>query len=177
VDEFARFADANTVLLTDVPEDERLADAVLRETGRRMDENYAILAGATDQDGRPFRILRVPSAALMSARVSYDALSPLERGFFPGAAAGEEIEFYLPGSYLNFVIANDVVVTSKYWRPGLPGGIKAKDEGGRAALQAAFPGRTVVQVDATPLLYDGAGIHCYTRNQPYAAPPETIRSH
>lgn len=27
----------------------------------------------------------------------------------------------------------------------------------------------MVQVEATALLYDGAGLHCYTRNQPYAA--------
>lgn len=29
-------------------------------------------------------------------------------------------------------------------------------------------GRAVIQIDATPMLHDGAGIHCWSRNQPYA---------
>lgn len=47
--------------------------------------------------------------------------------------------------------------------------MKRKDMLALEALRAAFPDRTVVQIDATPMLHDGAGIHCWSRNQPYAA--------
>ena len=80
------------------------------------------------------------------------------------------LEFYLPGSYLNFVIANDVVITARYWREGLPESVRQRDAQARAALEAAFPGRRIVQIDAMAILHDGAGLHCYTRNQPAGTP-------
>ncbi len=58
------------------------------------------------------------------------------------------------------------MITAKYWREGRPESMRQRDAQARAALEAAFPGRRIVQIDATALLYDGAGPHCYTRNQP-----------
>jgi agmatine deiminase len=168
VDEFCRFVDANTVILAEVPPAERELTPIHAETHRRMQENFAILEAARDIDGRRFRILRAPTAHLMTHKMNYDLLTPIERFWFEGAAEDEEIEFYLPGSYLNFVMANGVVVTSKYWRSGMDDRIRIRDAEGLAAVQAAFPDRRVVQIDAMPLLHDGGGIHCYTRNQPFA---------
>lgn len=169
IDEFARFVDERTVILSEVPEAERDADPIRRETHRRMEENFAILSAARDAEGRPFNILRAPTALPMAHRIAYDDLSPIERFWFEGAGAGDQLEFYLPGSYLNFVIANGVVVTSRYWREGMPDAVRQRDAEGLAAVQAAFSDRTVVAIDAMPLLHDGAGIHCYTRNQPKTA--------
>lgn len=169
IDEFCRFVDASTVILAEVPEEERTLDSVHAKTHRRMEENFALLSGARDPNGKPFRILRAPTARAATRRMNFDSMSPMEQLWFEGAAAGQDIEFYLPGSYLNFVIANGVVVTSKYWRPGMDAAIRVRDAEGLAAVQAAFPDRRVVQIDATPLQHDGGGIHCYTRNQPVAA--------
>ncbi len=169
VDQFARFADERTVLLAEVPEDDLALGPVTRHTHRRMQENLRILEQARDAEGRPLRILRMPTALPLTAKVRFDALDAFERHWFEGAQPGEDLEFYLPDSYLNFVLANGTVVTASYWREGLPETVRERDEAGRGALQAAFPERTVVQVDATALLYDGAGLHCYTRNQPHAA--------
>ena len=169
IDEFARFADAQTILLTQVTPAERDSSPILHETYERMETNFAILKNATDQDGHPFKILRVPVAELMTRQVDYDDLSATERSWFPGAHAGDRMEFYLPASYLNLIIANGVVVTSKYWKEGNPEALRRKDMMALEALQEAFPGRQVVQVDATPMLYDGAGLHCWSRNQPYGA--------
>ena len=168
VDEFARFADAQTILLSEVTPEQRDSSPILAETYKRMEASYAILKHATDQDGRPFRILRIPVPDLMTRKLNYDDLSQEERNWFEGAQPGEHIEFYLPGSYLNLIIANGVVVTSKYWRKGAPEWIKRTDREALAALKNAFPGRKVVQLDAMPMLYDGAGLHCWSRNQPYA---------
>ncbi len=85
IDVFARFADERTVLLPEVPEADRECDPILAETHRRMEENLAILSAATDQDGRPLRILRVPAAEAMTARIAYDELNRFERSWFEGA--------------------------------------------------------------------------------------------
>ena len=169
VDAFARFADARTVLLAEVGEDERDRSPILRETHERMEENYRVLAAATDEEGRPFRILRVPVPDPTTASAAYDTLSTEERWWFEGAGPGDVVEFYLPGGYLNFIVANGVVVTARFWREGMPESQREKDRRAREALERAFPGREVVQVDALPLVFDGGGLHCHSRNQPYAS--------
>lgn len=170
VDVFARFADARTILLAQVSERQRAASPILRETHARMEENFRILSAATDESGRPFRILRVPVPDTMTASVAYDSLTPEERSWFEGANEGDTVEFYLPGGYLNFIIANGVVVTARFWRAGMAESLRTSDRKARVALERAFPGRKVVQVDALPLVYDGGGLHCHSRNQPYAVP-------
>ncbi len=169
VDVFARFADARTILLAEVGEDERDASPILRETYERMEENYRILSAATDEEGRPFRIVRVPVPDPMTATAAYDTLSAEERWWFEGAGPGDVVEFYLPGGYLNFIVANGVVVTARSWREGMPASQREKDRRAREVLERAFPGREVVQVDALPLVYDGGGLHCHSRNQPLAS--------
>jgi agmatine deiminase len=170
VDVFARFADARTILLAQVGEHEKDSSPILRETYDRMEENYRILLAATDESGRPFRILRVPVPDTMTATTSYDALSTEERWWFEGAKPGDVIEYYLPGGYLNFIIANGVIVTASFWREGMPESQRAKDRQARKVLEHAFPGREIVQIDAMPLLHEGGGLHCYSRNQPFASP-------
>ncbi len=168
VDVFARFADERTILLAQVDEAQRAAHPISAETHRRMEENHRILASARDQDGRPFRILRVPMPDPITTRVAYDALAPVEQSWFVGASPGEHLEVYLPRGYLNFIIANGVVVTARYWRAGLPESLRHTDRQAAEILAAAFPNRRIVQVDALALNYEGGGLHCYSRNQPYA---------
>jgi agmatine deiminase len=166
IDTFCRFAGPNTILLAEVSEEERDSDPVLRESYERMEENYRILKNATDQDGNPFQIIRVPIADLMTKTVRYDSLRTAEKSWFEGARPGEEIMFYLTAGYMNFIIANDVVVTSKYWKEGLPESVQRKDQQAKETLQRAFRGRHIVQIDAMPIHHDGAGLHCHSRNQP-----------
>ncbi len=166
VDVFARFADSSTVLLAQVSPAQRRKYPILAQTHARMERNHELLRAATDQDGKPFRIFRVPVPDPITATVRYDDLSPEERSWFEGSRPGETIEYYLPAGYLNFIIANGVVVTAKLHEPGRPERIRETDRQARAALQRAFPGRKIVQVGVTPLLHDGAGLHCHSRNQP-----------
>lgn len=168
VDVFARFADARTILLAQVSEQQKAANPILRETHARMEVNFRILAAAKDERGRPFRIRRVPVPDTMTASVAYDSLTKEEKTWFEGAEAGDTVEFYLPAGYLNFIIANGVVVTAKFWRAGVPEAQRTTDRLARTALERAFPGRKVAQVDVLPLLYDGGGLHCHSRNQPFA---------
>ena len=169
VDVFARFADASTILLAEVSQAQRDAYPIMAETYRRMEKNYAILRAAKDQDGKPFRILRVPMPDPMMASADYDSITPYERMFFDGAAPGERIVYYLPAGYLNFIIANGVVVTARLWEEGRPLKLRETDKLAKRALERAFPGRKIAQVGVTPLIHDGGGLHCHSRNQPFAS--------
>ena len=169
VDVFARFADASTILLAQVSEAQRRRYSIMAETHRRMEKNFAILRAAKDQDGKPFHILRVPMPDPMTASVNYDNISPYERMFFDGAKPGERITYYLPAGYLNFIIANGVIVTARLWEKGSPLKLRETDRLAKRALERAFPGRKVVQVGVTPLIHDGGGLHCHSRNQPFAS--------
>lgn len=169
VDVFARFADVSTILLAEVSKAQRDTYPIMAETYRRMERNHAILRAAKDQNGKPFRILRVPMPDTMTASADYDSLSPYERYFFEGAKAGERLEYYLPAGYLNFIIANKAVVTARLWEEGRPAKLRETDKRAKRALQRAFPGREIIQIGVTPLLYDGGGLHCHSRNQPFAS--------
>lgn len=77
----------------------------------------------------------------------------------PGAmGSGGEIE---PASYMNFVIANQVVVVPTYG--------SAQDEEAVAAIGALFPGRVAVGLRADAVLTGGGSFHCCSQHVPRAA--------
>jgi agmatine deiminase len=61
-------------------------------------------------------------------------------------------------SYVNHYVANSVVVLCAFDDP--------RDAQARAVLEAAYPGRRVVLVDARDVFAFGGGIHCITQQQP-----------
>ena len=71
-----------------------------------------------------------------------------------------DAEGFVDYSYINHYVVNDGVIACSYDDPA--------DEEAAAILSAAYPGRTVVTVDARPLFARGGGIHCITQNQPQA---------
>jgi len=64
----------------------------------------------------------------------------------------------LAASYINFYVANGGIVMPKFSID--------HDDTAAAAVQAAFPGRALVQVDARAIVRGGGGIHCITQQQP-----------
>lgn len=67
----------------------------------------------------------------------------------------------LAASYINFYVANGGIVMPKF--------SNNQDEAAADAVQAAYPDRTVVQVDARAIVRGGGGIHCITQQQPAAS--------
>jgi len=61
-------------------------------------------------------------------------------------------------SYLNHLVVNGGVIACSF--------DDAHDQEAAAILGDAYPGRTVVSVDARPLFARGGGIHCITQQQP-----------
>ena len=165
IDEFCRFVNESTLLLAQVDETTRNRNEIASESHRRMEANFEILKNSTDQDGKPFRIVRIPAAELMTKKVSYNSLSDVEKYWFENVTQ-DSVEFYLATSYVNFVIANGVVVTAKYWTEGLPNEIAIRDEQAKTILEKAFPSRKIIQIDCMPLNHDGGGLHCHSRNEP-----------
>lgn len=151
VDEFCRFADAQTILLAQVDPADLSLDPFYRVVHERLEESYQILKDARDQDGKPFKIIRVPQAPII---------------FDQGQYKGQPI-FYTPvTSYLNFVLTNNLVVIPAYYNAGDPDFIRQKDDQARKAFQEIFKSRKVVMIHATELNYSGGGLHCITMHQP-----------
>lgn len=161
VDEFCRFADPRTILLAEIDSADLTRHPIYGLIQERMEENFRILSKATDQDGQPFRIIRVPQAAVV----------------FSQAKLKEKDIFYTPvTSYLNFVITNKSVIIPAYYLEGDPEYVREKDQQAMEVFRRAFPSREVRAINALELNYDGGGLHCITLPKPGKAPKPKLRS-
>lgn len=111
------------------------------------------LSAATDARGRHLEIhkLHQPGPLYITEEESggVDAVE----GTQPRLAGAR-----LAASYVNFYIANGVVVMPVFDDP--------HDEPARAQLAALFPRRKVIAVPAREILLGGGNIHCITQQQP-----------
>lgn len=174
-DEFVRFADENTVLLACVEEAEANAHPVARLNRQRMQANLAVLQASTDQRGRPLRVIKVPLPRVVERPVVLraDADSAYSEQWtadtFPaqeGRRDGDTVLQVATTSYLNHVVANDLVLLPDYVPHGTP---PALQERVLKVYQAAFPGRTIRFIDCMNANWVGAGAHCASLGQPVAA--------
>lgn len=170
-DEFVRFADERTVLLA-WPEDSELAHPVARLNRQRMQRNFDILSRATDADGRPLRVIRLPLPRIIERRIFLSAAADpawskeWTADFFPPhekRREGDPVMQVASASYLNFVVANGVVVVPDYLKHGTP---RATQDRVLRLLEQAFPGRRIHFIDAIGANWVGGGPHCATLNEP-----------
>ncbi len=83
---------------------------------------------------------------------------PFEIVDLPAPAVLRDAEGFVDYSYVNHVLVNGGVIACAFDDP--------RDADAVAILRDAYPGRTVVAVDARPLFERGGGIHCITQQQP-----------
>ena len=88
---------------------------------------------------------------------------PLETIELPMPAPLFHEEQRLPASYVNFYIANKVVLLPTFDDP--------KDEVARNTLQNCFPTREVVPIDARALVWGFGSCHCLTQQVPAVSTP------
>ena len=171
-DEFVRFSNENTILLAWVDEAEKDLNPINKMNYQRLNENYQTLKNATDQDGKPFNIVKVPMPDLIpkkivainnySSRASYDI--PANRFYISEAPAVGDTLLRVPASsYLNYLVTNGLVLVSRYTKEGSS---KEKEDRVRKIFEAQFPKRKIVFINAMPQNWDGGGIHCSTQQQP-----------
>jgi len=83
---------------------------------------------------------------------------PLEVIELPAPEALRDDEGWVDHTYVNHYVLNGAVLACAYDDPA--------DDRAAEILRAAYPGRTVVPLDARPLFARGGGIHCITQQQP-----------
>ncbi|MDO1604708.1 agmatine deiminase family protein [Lactobacillus sp. YT155] len=173
IDEMCRFIDHNKVILAEVTDEEAAASNANKITKERLDEAYEVLKNATDVDGKPFEIIRMPipeaiEFVLKPGEEDYD----LFKGFIDEMGGKFEdgtpwpdgdAHFYAAAGYCNFLMCNDVVVGQRYYSEGMDPKVKEKDEQAEEVLKKSFPDRKVVMVDALALNLSGGGVHCWTK--------------
>lgn len=131
IDNLARFVNPRTVLCA-------FEEDVNDENHLILKANHEALLQSTDQDGKKLKIIKVP-------------MPPATR-----STVGEKTR--LPASYLNFYVANKVVLVPTF-----------KHKNDRAALriiQSQFPSRKVIGIDCSDLIYGMGAIHCIMQQQP-----------
>ncbi|MCF8044057.1 MAG: agmatine deiminase family protein [Desulfarculaceae bacterium] len=175
MDEYCRFVAPDTILLAEVSQEEAAQGPVEKENRRRMEENRAILQKAKDQDGKPFKIVRIPMPQTL-----YFTAQPSDEAYYSLAAypayrdgtsfpLGHPVTIVPAQSYCNFLISNGLVLAQKYWQPGMPLLAKEKDLAAQKILQGLFPNRKVVAVNTLAINFGGGGIHCSTQQEPATA--------
>jgi agmatine deiminase len=174
-DQFVRFADVRTVLLAWPDDADMRAHPVVRLNRQRMQRNFEILSRATDVDGAPLRVVKVPMPRIVERRIFLSAAAE------PGWSREWTADFFAPqekrregdpvmqiasASYLNFVVANGVVVLPDYLAHGTP---RATQERVQRIFEEVFPGRQIRFVDAIGANWVAGGPHCATLNEPAVA--------
>ena len=95
-----------------------------------------ILGEASDADGRPLRVVRIPS---------------------PGRLVDDEHRV-VPASHMNFLIANGAVIVPTYGEPAGDWAVQA--------LEALFDDRIVIGLPGHALLTGGGSFHCISQQEP-----------
>jgi agmatine deiminase len=171
-DEFVRFSNANTILLAWVDESEKDLNPINKMNYESLNESYQILKNATDQDGKPFTIVKVPLPDLITRKIvasaDYASASlydiPVNRFYLSEAPSVGDTLLRVPASsYLNYLVTNGVVLISTYIAEGSS---KEKEDRVRTIFEEQFPGRKIVFINAMSQNWDGGGIHCSTQQQP-----------
>jgi agmatine deiminase len=143
IDEIARFISPDTIVCAyeENPEDENF---------KILDDNYKTLKKATDQDGNPFKLIK-----LQVPHMTYEASHSLHS---LGAEKETQEAEKAAVSYCNFYIGNTVVLAASFNDPN--------DEAALKIIQSCFPDKKVVGLDCSDIIYGGGAIHCMTQQQP-----------
>lgn len=180
-DEYLRFVGPDKVVLAEskpstapvrTPADELLR--WLEEQNRvRLERVYDIISRETTESGQPIQIVRIPVPELtldvfQPGDGTYDYFAAYDRwedgSTLPGVMLG-----IWASSYVNYVPTNDLILVSRFWKPGRSLTIRKRDDQARDVLQRLFPGRKIVQVYSENVNRGGGGMNCITQQQPASA--------
>ncbi len=131
IDQLARFATSRAIVVA-------LENDPADENFEPLQRNFRDLQTMTDQDGASFEVIPIPMPQ-------------------PKYCNGQR----LPASYLNFYIANGVVIVPQYDDPA--------DKTALRVLASLFPDRQVRGLPALDLVWGLGTFHCLTQQEPIAS--------
>ncbi len=175
LDEFCRFVNDSTILISFPDSAEAALDPVKKINLERMKVNYEILKNASDQDGKPFTIVKMPVPDINYMTFALDTVNINEEIKFlsfrilseqKNFSIGDTVHFVPSSSYLNFLITNKTVFESKYWSEGMSETSKEKDKKAKQILHQFFPDRKIYQINTTETNHNGGGLHCWSMQIP-----------
>ena len=168
-DEFVRFADENTILLSWVSAEEKDDHPIHRLNYDILNANYQILSEALNLDGKKFNIIKVPHPdPKMDTEIVEE--SWFELTFWKenlnrfGIEASDTIHWAYSKSYLNYLITNEVAIIPQYGDDQGP--MNEKDKQVRAMFQQLYPNREVIGLNPLYFNKGGGGMHCRFQTQP-----------
>jgi agmatine deiminase len=173
IDEFARFANRNTILLAFPDEDEAATDPIKLINLERMKANYSILQASKNEDGNAFDIVKVPIPEMTPEAIVIDTTKNQGLQVFvirkenPQLHHGDTVYFLPAVSYLNFIVLNNIVIIPQYWKPGASENCRKKDEEVKVLFTKLYPDKEIIQLSPLGLNYGGGGFHCWTQQVPY----------
>ncbi len=129
IDDFARFVSPDTVICA-YEEDSK------DENYQILKQNFELLQQATDQDGKPLKVVKIPMPGLVRD------------------TSGRR----LPASYANFYIGNKVILVPTFGHPN--------DAKALQIMQSLLPGRKAIGIDARDLVFALGTFHCASQQQP-----------
>lgn len=175
-DEFVRFTNDSTILLAWVDEAEKDLNEFNRINYERMSENLAILENSQTQDGKAFKIIKVPlpDPIYISTTVTNQGAAwkddrtkwQIPTSWFPQKGMmqeGDSINLVAASSYLNYLVTNGTLLLPSYLQEGSS---PEKEEQVRSILAQVFPNKKLKFLDVTNLNFHGGGIHCVTQQEP-----------
>lgn len=130
VDNLARFINEDTIVYASAEPDDTAHYQPLRAMAEELREFKT-------KDGQPYNLIPLPIPSVQ--------IDP---------ANGNR----LPGSYVNFLILNDLIIASKFNVP--------QDAVAAETLAKAFPNKRVKMIDGTQLIRQFGGPHCATMQLP-----------
>jgi len=171
IDEYARFADTNTILLAWIDEADKDKNPVNKINYDRMHVNYEILQKARNENGAQFKIVKVPLPDLIGVKIRMSEPGNSSGFNVPvsifkpsdGWKIGDSAIYVAASSYLNYYVTNGIVLLPTYVNEGSS---PQKEEKVKEIFNEVFPGRKLVFIDAMPMNWEGGGIHCATQPEP-----------
>ena len=163
-DEFVRFANDSTILIASVTEEEKDAHPISQLNHEILSKNYEILSNATNADGKPYTIIKVPHTnpqtqeMIVNERWSDESLAKFN------VERGDTLYFAFASSYLNYLLTNEVAIIPQYGDEN--GKMNEKDLAVRQLFEKLYPNRKIVGLNPLYFNNDGGGMHCRFQTQP-----------
>lgn len=172
VDEFVRFVNDSTILLSWVPERDTSIHPIYAMNYHRLNDAYERLKQARTISGKPFAITRIPHPDLFYEDIVLgpDHFSDNAPSFL-GTKEGDTIKYVAAASYMNYLITNDLIILPKYFEEGENPRLQKKDEQVYNIFRHYFPKHTIVRINPLLLNFKGGGMHCLYQEQPSSIKP------